>query len=126
MSEIKKTIMARLDQMGLSIAEFGRRMGMEPRVMQHRMKDGTFNIEELERIEKVLGITIFIDNAKNKSALVNEPGGSYGNQSKTINLTIQIGLGSGRISTALERKLEDLLPEFLEFEREQRHKLDTD
>ncbi len=52
---LEKKINMALAYYGISQAELARRLGTSPANFNHRLKSGTFKIEELEKIAEALG-----------------------------------------------------------------------
>lgn len=52
---LEKKINMALVYFGISQAELARRLGTSPANFNHRLKSGTFKVEELEKIAEALG-----------------------------------------------------------------------
>lgn len=130
MSKPLEIIKDYLAQSGLSAAKFAHKLGLSARTMQHRLRDDNFKVEELEEIERVFDIAIFARSTKENVANVEEPVLEYNQKLPSqINITIQLSPEGSSVSDSFQQKLEDLLPEFLEFEKRQtqkRHEQDTE
>lgn len=100
-----------MEESGISAAQLARMMDMPERTMQHRFVKDNWTVEELERIEAVLGITIFNNEAPKNVGHLEEPSenGKYG-QPRTINIVIQLGQST---DNPLAQKLEEGLLEWL-------------
>lgn len=98
----------RMDELGISARRLANSMKIGERAMQQRLNSGTFNIEELERLEELLSINLLAHNTHSESALVSEPAQKYGRQ--PINIIINLGDHS---NSPFAQKLEDSLLSFL-------------
>lgn len=108
MTETMQRIKERMEELGISARRLANSMKIGERAMQQRLNSGTFNIEELERLEELLSIKLLAYNAQAESAHVSEPAQEYGRQ--PINIIINLGDHS---DSPFAQKLEESLLSFL-------------